>query len=79
MNGLTTPEITMSTATAPQLDQLTGTYTIDPLHTRIGFEDSTQVNRKDRGLRWNTALDGGGILVSEKVTLEFDISATRDA
>lgn len=48
-------------------------------NTRVGFEGSTQVNRKDWGLVWNTPLDGGGILVSEKVTLEFEISATKDA
>ncbi|MEX2627882.1 MAG: YceI family protein [Ilumatobacteraceae bacterium] len=48
-------------------------------NTRVGFEGSTQVNRKDWGLVWNAALDGGGILVSEKVTLEFEISATKDA
>ncbi len=37
------------------------------------------VNRRDFNLTWNATLDGGGVLVSDKVTLEFDISATRDA
>lgn len=57
------------------------TYTgaaVDPYgNTRIGLEGSTKVNRKDFGLNWNTALDSGGVLVSEKVTLEFDVSAIR--
>jgi polyisoprenoid-binding protein YceI len=53
---------------------------VDPWgNTRVGFEGRTQVNRKDWGLNWNAALEAGGVLVSEKVTLEFEISATRDA
>jgi polyisoprenoid-binding protein YceI len=46
---------------------------------RIGFEGSVVVNRKDWGLTWNVALDAGGVLVSEKVTLEFDLSAVKSA
>jgi polyisoprenoid-binding protein YceI len=46
---------------------------------RVGFEGRTEVNRKDWNLNWNTPLDTGGVLVSEKVTLEFEISATKDA
>ncbi|MFP4310408.1 MAG: YceI family protein [Nitriliruptoraceae bacterium] len=46
---------------------------------RVGFEGRTEVNRKDWGLNWNTPLDTGGVLVSEKVTLEFEISATKNA
>jgi polyisoprenoid-binding protein YceI len=53
---------------------------VDPWgNTRVGFEGKTEVNRKEWGLNWNTALDTGGVLVSEKVTLEFEISATRNA
>ena len=47
--------------------------------TRVGFEGSTSINRRDFGLEWNTALDGGGVLVSEKITLNFDISAVKQA
>jgi polyisoprenoid-binding protein YceI len=51
---------------------------VDPYgNTRIGFEGSTTVNRKDWGINWNAALDAGGVLVSEKVTLEFEVSAIR--
>src|SRR5437764_2100005 len=42
---------------------------------RIGFEGRASVNRRDWGLSWNVGLDKGGVLVSEKVKLEFDISA----
>jgi polyisoprenoid-binding protein YceI len=55
------------------------TYTgaaTDPFgNQRVGFEGSVTVNRKDWGLSWNAALETGGVLVSEKVKLEFDISA----
>lgn len=50
----------------------------DPFgNTRVGFEGTTVVNRKDFGLTWNAALEAGGVLVSEKITLEFDISAIK--
>jgi polyisoprenoid-binding protein YceI len=53
---------------------------VDPWgNLRVGFEGSAQVNRKDWGVNWNTALEAGGVLVSEKVTLEFEISATKNA
>lgn len=53
---------------------------VDPFgNTRVGFEGSVVVNRKDWGLGWNAALEAGGVLVSEKVTLEFEISAIRNA
>jgi polyisoprenoid-binding protein YceI len=52
----------------------------DPFgNTRVGFEGSTAVNRKDFGLTWNAALETGGFLVSENVTLEFEVSAIKSA
>ena len=51
---------------------------IDPWgNERAGFEGSVTVNRSDWGVNWNTALEAGGVLVSEKVTLEFDIAAIK--
>ncbi|UUZ61206.1 YceI family protein [Nocardioides sp. B-3] len=53
---------------------------VDPFgNTRVGFEGETTVNRKDFGLTRNAALETGGVLVSEKVKLEFDISAIKSA
>lgn len=52
----------------------------DPFgNLRLGFEGETTVNRKDWGLTWNAALETGGLLVSEKIKLEFDVSAIRNA
>ncbi|NIH84748.1 YceI family protein [Amycolatopsis granulosa] len=52
----------------------------DPFgNARIGFEGSTTINRKDFGVTWNAALETGGVLVSDKVTLEFEVSAIKSA
>ena len=52
----------------------------DPFgNVRVGFEGETTINRKDWGLTWNAALETGGVLVSEKIKLEFDISAIKSA
>ena len=52
----------------------------DPFgNVRAGFEGSTTINRKDYGITFNAALETGGVLVSEKVGLEFDISAIKTA
>jgi polyisoprenoid-binding protein YceI len=48
-------------------------------NTKAGFEGTTTVNRKDWGLEWNVALEGGGVLVSEKVTLSLDVQLLRQA
>jgi polyisoprenoid-binding protein YceI len=52
----------------------------DPFgNERVGFEGAVTINRKDYGITWNAALETGGVLVSEKVTLEFEISAIKTA
>ncbi|QIK76182.1 YceI family protein [Nocardioides piscis] len=57
----------------------TGTA-VDPFgNTRAGFEGAISINRKDWGLTWNAALETGGVLVSEKIKLELDISAIKNA
>ena len=51
----------------------------DPFgNLRVGFEGETTINRKDWGLTWNAALETGGVLVSEKIKLEFDVSAIQN-
>jgi polyisoprenoid-binding protein YceI len=53
---------------------------VDPFgNQRLGLEGSVAVNRKDWGLTWNAPLAAGGVLVSEKVTLEFEVSAIKAA
>jgi polyisoprenoid-binding protein YceI len=53
---------------------------VDPYgNLRVGFEGSTVINRKDYGITWNAALETGGVLVSDKITLEFEVSAIKTA
>jgi polyisoprenoid-binding protein YceI len=50
----------------------------DPFgNVRIGFEGHAALSRKDWGLTWNAALETGGFLVSDKIKLDFDISAIQ--
>jgi polyisoprenoid-binding protein YceI len=50
----------------------------DPFgNVRVGFEGAATLLRKDWGLTWNAALETGGVLVSDKIKLEFDISAIK--
>ena len=52
----------------------------DPFgNTRVGFEGDVTIDRTDWNLSFNAALETGGVLVSEKVKLEFDISAVKRA
>ena len=46
---------------------------------RIGFEGSTVINRTDFGVTYNAALETGGVLVGDKITLEFEVSAIKTA
>jgi polyisoprenoid-binding protein YceI len=71
-----TGDLTIKDVTKPITIEFeyTGTAT-DPFgNVRFGFEGSSEINRKDFGLTWNAALETGGILVSENIKLEFEIS-----
>jgi polyisoprenoid-binding protein YceI len=46
---------------------------------RVGFEGSVTVDRTDWGLTYNAALETGGVMISDKVKLSFEISAIKDA
>ena len=44
---------------------------------RVGLELSGRLDRRDFGLTWNAAIDGGGLLVGNRVDLALEISAVR--
>jgi polyisoprenoid-binding protein YceI len=46
-------------------------------NTRIGVSATARINRKDFGLTWNAALETGGILVGEDVTITLDLEFVR--
>ncbi|WP_328371893.1 YceI family protein [Streptomyces sp. NBC_00445] len=52
----------------------------DPFgNERVGFEGKAEIKRSEWGLTWNAALETGGVLVSDKIKLNFDISAIKNA
>jgi polyisoprenoid-binding protein YceI len=40
--------------------------------TRVGFTGKTKINRKDFGLHYNAALEAGGVVVGEEVTISLE-------
>jgi polyisoprenoid-binding protein YceI len=46
-------------------------------NTRVGSSATTKINRKDFGLNWNAALETGGILVGDEVTLTLDVQFVK--
>ena len=44
---------------------------------RIGWTASTKIKRGDFGLTWNAAVETGGILVGDDVTITFDVEAVK--
>jgi polyisoprenoid-binding protein YceI len=46
-------------------------------NTRIGLSATTKINRKDFGLTWNAALETGGILVGDEVTITLDVQFVK--
>jgi polyisoprenoid-binding protein YceI len=40
---------------------------------RVGFDATTKVNRKDYGINWNKALDKGGFVVGDDVTININV------
>jgi polyisoprenoid-binding protein YceI len=46
-------------------------------NTRVGLSAVTKINRKDFGLTYNSALETGGILVGEEVTITLDVQFVK--
>ena len=46
-------------------------------NSRVGLIGTTTINRKDYGLTWNKALETGGLLVGEDVTITIDVSLVK--
>ncbi len=52
----------------------------DPFgYARIGFSATTEISRKDFGLTWNAALETGGVLVGDKVTITLEVEGVPAA
>ena len=46
---------------------------------RTGFEISGKINRKDFGLTWNAALETGGVMVGDEVTIKCEIQLIQQS
>jgi polyisoprenoid-binding protein YceI len=47
--------------------------------TRAGFSATTTINRKDFGVDFNAAMETGGVVVGDKVTVNLEIELVLDA
>jgi polyisoprenoid-binding protein YceI len=45
--------------------------------TSAGFTASTKINRKDWGLNWNVALETGGVLVGEEISIDIELEIVK--
>jgi polyisoprenoid-binding protein YceI len=75
-----TGEFTMHGVTRPVVFNVEGPTPAgkDPWgNTRVGLSATTKINRKDFGLAWNAALESGGILVGEIVTITLDVQFVK--
>ena len=45
----------------------------------IGVSAATEINRQDFGVSWNKSLDAGGVVVSDKVRIELEVEAKKQA
>jgi polyisoprenoid-binding protein YceI len=51
----------------------------DPFgNLRVGFEGALAIKRSDWELTWNAVLETGGVLVSDRIQIEFDVSAIKN-
>jgi len=48
-------------------------------NTRIGVTATTKINRKDFGLTWNAALETGGVMVGEDISITLDLEFVKQA
>jgi len=48
-------------------------------NTKAGFEAEAEIKRADWGLTWNAAIEGGGVLVSDKIKIVLDVQLLKQA
>lgn len=70
INGVTKP-VTLQA-------ELEGVGTGPEQETRAAFSGTTSISRKDFNLTWNVALEGGGVLVGDKVNVELEVVGILD-
>lgn len=46
-------------------------------NTRVGVSATTKISRKDFGLTWNAALETGGILIGDEITISLEVQFVK--
>ncbi len=69
IHGVTRP-VTLAIEATPEVKDPWG-------GTRIGFTGKTKINRKDFGLTWNAALETGGVVVGEDISITIEAEFVR--
>ena len=74
-----TADVTIKDVTKPvDFDvEFLGFYTGMDGSRRAGFSAKAKVNRKDWGLDWNVALEAGGWLVGDQITISIDLELVK--
>lgn len=79
LNDEITGNLTMNGVTKPiHLDVEFGGTNVDPWgNTKAGFSFEGKINRKDFNLNWNTALETGGVMVSDEVRIAGELQFVK--
>lgn len=70
INGVTQPISFQAEVNGPVKDPFSG-------QQKLGGEATLELNRKDYGLTWNVAVETGGLLVSDKVSIRLEVEAVE--
>jgi polyisoprenoid-binding protein YceI len=76
-----TGDLTIKDVTRPvTIDfALTGSA-LDPFgNMRVGFEGALAIKRSDWQLTYNSVLETGGVLISDRIQVEFDVSVIKQS
>jgi polyisoprenoid-binding protein YceI len=59
------------------VDEITGEHTDPYGNQRVGASARTKIRRSDFGMRWGVALEAGGVLVGDDVTIQLEVELIR--
>ena len=79
LNNAVTGNLTIKGVTLPvHLEVEFGGINVDPWgNTKAGFSFEGKLNRSDFGLNWNTALETGGVMVSDEVKIAGELQFVK--
>jgi polyisoprenoid-binding protein YceI len=75
-----TGDLTIAGTTRPvtlTVDELTPEQTDPWGNLRLGATARTKIRRSDFGMRWNAALEAGGVLVGDEVSIQLEVEMIR--